>query len=109
MAGNGGVRKYEIPEPNDRSIVIMGNRHIQRTHQRTQLFFFSRQLPENSRILSRRSDGISAALNRYLLIAILPAIKIGTLLGIYGNDAAAITAAGVLLLFVAGFWSAGRA
>lgn len=48
-------------------------------------------------------------LNRYLLIATLPAIGTGTLLAVYGNDAAAaITAAGVLLLFVAGFRLTGR-
>ncbi len=47
-------------------------------------------------------------MNRYLLIATLPAIGTGTALGIYGNDAAAaITAAGVLLLSVAGMRALG--
>ena len=47
-------------------------------------------------------------LNRYLLIATLPAIGIGTLLAVYGNNAAAaISAGGVFLLFVAGFRAVG--
>ena len=47
-------------------------------------------------------------MNRYLLIATLPAIGTGTALGVYGNDAAAaIFAGGVFLLFVAGFRAVG--
>ena len=46
---------------------------------------------------------------RVLLVAIGPALSVGVLLAVYGNDAAAaIAAAGVLLMTVAGMRALGK-